>query len=228
MKRLLAISLLAVVSGAMATEFGPGAAFAIPDSSATGGQSTINVSGQNPVVGSLNWVRVEFGTTRSTTGSTRWHTWVGDLIAIFTHVSSGTSMHLFSRTGATTGTSIGDSSNLAGSYKFFETGSSFAAEAALGTTSYILRPGDYARSTHAAGAGAGNSSNGTAQYNAGTFASFTGLAMNGDWNLKVVDNAGGDVGDVVSWSFDATPTPEPASLAVLGLGAAVLLRRKQK
>lgn len=226
MRRLLTFAGLVVAGQSMAIEFGPGAGFTFPDNSAVGGGSNINVAGQLPFIASLNWVKVSFGTT--TTAPNRMHTWVGDLIVVFSHVGTGTSVHLFSRVGSTTATGIGDSSDLSGPYRFFETGASFAAAAGTVAGGVPVPNGDYARSTHAFGAGAGNSGVGVPQFNANTYANFTGLATNGDWRLFITDNAGGDVGDVTAWSFDATLVPEPATLAVLGIGALALLRRRRK
>lgn len=226
MKKFFVLALVGAFGIASAVEYGPGAGFSVPDSSAVGAGSNYTVTGALPTVGSLNWVKVNFGT--STAAPNKSHTWAGDIIAVFSHVGSGTSMHLMSRVGSTTAAGVGDSSDLSGTYRFFEVGADFAAAAATATAAQAIANGDYARSTHFLGAGAGNSGNGTPQYNGGLFANFAGLALNGDWRLFLTDNAGGDVGDVTSWSFDVTPTPEPGTMAVLGLGALALMRRRAK
>ncbi len=60
-----------------------------------------------------------------------------------------------------------------------------------------------------------------------------GLDRAGDWTLKISDNAGADTGSVSAWSLDLTASdaqvPEPASIALVGLGLAALglgLRRR--
>ena len=87
--------------------------------------------------------------------------------------------------------------------------------------------GDYAASTHAGGSGTAASSLGIAQYNGGTFAGFNGMALAGTWTLKIWDQASGDTGAVGDWAFNVTATPEPGTMAALGLGAVALIRRRR-
>jgi len=62
-----------------------------------------------------------------------------------------------------------------------------------------------------------------------TFAgAFNGLDPNGTWNMYVMDDLGGDAGWLMSSTLTVNAVPEPATLAVLGLGAAALLRRRRK
>ncbi len=58
----------------------------------------------------------------------------------------------------------------------------------------------------------------------GTLAGVTASA--GTWSLTAQDWAGADVGTIDR--IRVTTVPEPASMAVLGLGAAALLRRRRK
>jgi hypothetical protein len=46
------------------------------------------------------------------------------------------------------------------------------------------------------------------------------------WELIIIDDAAGDQGFLTSYTLRGTYIPEPASLALLGLGAAAALRRR--
>ena len=214
MKKITLLALFAGVSVLAHAQTFTGGGFSIPDASAAGGSNTITVSNAGTVT-SLNWVSVNF-TTR--------HTWVGDLIAEFSNGS--TSVHLFSRVGSTTATGVGDSSALSGNYRFFDSGSSLATAAAGVGSGVNIPTGDYARSTHAL-VGAANSSLGVVQYNANTYSTFNGATLAGNWTLKIWDQASGDTGAVGDWAFNVTATPEPGTMAALGLGAVALIRRRR-
>lgn len=217
LKKLLILGFGVVAGSAMAQTFGPGPGGLIPDNSATGLTSDIVVSSSD-VITSFNWVSITFSTK---------HTWAGDLIVKLTHVESGKDVHLFSRLGATTHTGLGDSSDLEGTYRFFNTGASFATAAAGVAGGVVIPTGDYARSSHAAGTSFVNSL-GIQQFDPDNYTIFNGGALGGTWRLFINDNAGGDTGAISGWSFNVDAVPEPASMAVLGLGAAALLRRRRK
>jgi len=57
-------------------------------------------------------------------------------------------------------------------------------------------------------------------------AAFNGGASNGIWTLRITDNAGGDVGDIVNWELRIIPAP--GALALLGLGGLVAGRRNRR
>jgi len=206
------MSALAALAAAVATSsLGPvvnysGAGFTIPDNSPAGVSSSINVG----EVGNLVSVKV---TLKGLT-----HTWVGDLIVTLQN-SNGTAT-LFHRTGSTTTTGVGDSSNLNGDYTFSDTGpyspqatGSFWTEAAAGGDTYVMRSGTY----YASGALSG------AQVL--MFNSLQGN-VNGTWTLKISDNAGADLGSLGAWNVQIEYIPAPGALALLGLAGLAGRRRR--
>ena len=149
-------------------------------------------------------------------GGATGHTWIGDLVATLTHVADGTS-DLFNRIGRIGGAGFGDSSDALGPYKFTNgpkgnPGDIWAA-AALAGAAAVVPAGNYRATT--AGAAAFID----------LCAPFLSGGSKGTWRLNVHDDAGGDVGTLVSATL--TLKPEPSTLALLGLGTLALIRRRR-
>lgn len=178
---------------------------AIPDNSTTGLSSTATVVS----TGVLNAINVSVALT---------HTWLGDLIVTLSHGAN--SVILTNKPGATTPTGAGDSTNLdAGSPLNF-------SDAGLATEFTI-------------GMGCGSSD--VVGVTSGCMnlsfipnmplAVFLGGEASGAWVLNVTDTAALDIGTFANWTLnlDVEPrnsVPVPATLALLGIGAAGLLRRR--
>lgn len=75
----------------------------------------------------------------------------------------------------------------------------------------------------------------------GLLSAMNGKSANGVWTLRVIDDLGGDTGrlfksgDTMPWGPNGIGTqliiegvPEPATMAVLGLGVAAMIRRRKK
>jgi hypothetical protein len=125
------------------------------------------------------------------------HTWMGDVIATLI-APNGASHTVFGRTLATTATSLGDSSDLGGTYVFSDSASSppsggWWQEANTRTAVEIMTPGTY-RTTGLGGAGQTIPAPPTAMN-----ASFTGVSnANGTWTLRFTDGCTGDTGAVTA------------------------------
>jgi len=122
------------------------------------------------------------------------HSWVGDVTVTLIAPDGVTSSPIFGRTGATTDTGCGDSSDLGANYGFFDaTGNAtnWWDEATAQAGAGILTAANYL-ATEVGGAG---------QVNPPPFVviddAFAGVAdPNGTWTLRVTDSGGGDTGDV--------------------------------
>lgn len=130
------------------------------------------------------------------------HTWVGELSFELIGPDSVTSHLLAARTGATSATGCGDSSDLSGTYEFRDdaTDDFWDAAAAAGGAE-VVPQGTY-RTSAAGGAPSGGSL--TAMT-----AAFAGLAdVNGKWTLRVTDSGGGDAGTLNSASLFIAGLPD--------------------
>jgi len=145
------------------------------------------------------------------------HTWAGDIIAVLI-APNGASHTVFGRTGATTATSVGDSSDLTGPYLFSDTAPSppsggwWQAALAAGAADPIAS-GTY-RTTNSGGAGATNPMPPTS-----INTSFAGVANpNGTWTLRLTDGCSGDTGSISAATLDVTAgTVAPAGDANVDL-----------
>ena len=141
------------------------------------------------------------------------HTYVGDLIATFTKVSSGTTVNLFNRVGKFTSTGFGDSSNLNGNYSFNISGSDlWAAASSVGNNANIAT-GTYFPSTFTF-----SGMSAIAVASSPTLSAFYNQSLSGTWRLTISDVARTQMGSFQSFtvSGDATTSAVPEPLTILG------------
>lgn len=193
---------LVVLTGSASAALWRGGSMIFPDNTPAGITSVVSVFGDT---GSISSVEVTLFGLR--------HSFVGDLVATLTS-PVGIEFTLFARVGSPN-PGVGDSSNLTGDYTFSDSASGdFWAEAAAGGSSYIMRSGAYR--TTALGPSATSMN-----------AAFAGQNSNGDWTLKVSDNARFDFGGLEFWELNIVAVPTPSSLAVLALAGFVAGRRRR-
>lgn len=172
---------------------------AIPD------PTTCNPSPAAPLVVSFNVTGISAAPTNvrvSMTFGTPAHTWMGDIIATLT-APNGTQHVVFGRTGATTATAVGDSSDLTGLYTFenvavtnwWTTATATAATAAVPTGTYRTSATGNVGQTGAA-----------TDINA-AFAAIP--TSNGTWTLSFTDGCNGDVGSITAASLILTGAAAP-------------------
>ena len=179
---------------------------AIPDAVPAGITSTANLL--DP--GTINSINVSVALT---------HTWIGDLRVTLTHGSN--TVTLMNKPGATSPTGAGDSSNLIATSPL-----NFSAGGLA--TAFTIGAGCSGTETVGAGAGCLNLS----FMPDSPFTSFIGDIAAGAWVLTVVDTASLDIGTLANWTLNLdvstdNPVPVPATLALVGLGAVGLLRRRR-
>jgi len=241
MKKFIGFSIAAIAmtaASANAQFLGSANVGSIPDNNTTGVSSTINVGSSFGITG----IAVTLNQAS--------HSWVGDLIVTLT-APNGNTATIMRRVGSFTSTAVGDSSNLLGTYRFTDRfgaqnfsalggGQTDISLAAAGTP-----PGNWWSEAGVTGAPApiptltgdnmnsgdyiASSNNFSVNY-AGSYVEVNLLALlgsqsQGNWTLKITDNAGADTGSVATWTLAILP--EPASMSLLALGAVALLRRKR-
>jgi hypothetical protein len=224
MKRILAAALVLFATSTAFAQVGEtsynwpiGAPIGIPDNNATGISVDLVVNDNIPLsLEPTNCVEVTltFGRPVGAGG----HTWAGDLIARLTKVGDGSSF-LFNRIGRTSGsTGFGDSSDMVGPYTITnKTNADIWAAAFTAGSTAAIPSGSY-RATN-------TSAVTTSAPPIDLCAPFLAAGSVGTWRLTISDNAGGDTGTLVSASLNLKP--EPATMALLGLGALALIRRRR-
>jgi subtilisin-like proprotein convertase family protein len=152
------------------------------------------------------------------------HTWIGDLV-IGLESPWGDRLAMLRRPGvAGSAATFGDSSDLSASFPItFRDGSANDAETmgnTISPTGVVCR--DDARCSYFP------NPDGYATSNLTNFAGFAGNQVQGTWRAFFSDNAGGDTGPIESITLNyevVEAVPEPATLALVSLGALVAGRR---
>lgn len=148
------------------------------------------------------------------------HSWIGDLIITIDHSTSGKSAILMHRVGTTANpNSVGDSSDLNGTYTFNDGNASIWSEAGNGDTNYVINPGSYDAS-------------GVNEAVVNLNSIFGGESTAGDWMFTISDNNATQTGSFVQTSVSfVSAIPEPGFMAVLIVGTlfgGVWIRRRMQ
>lgn len=192
---------------------------AIPDNDPVGVDLSI------PVAGLTDEVRgVALNITFDQPAGGGGHTWVGDLITTLSSPAPANTHTIFARTGSTTPTGAGDSSDAQGPYTFTDgtTGDWWAV--AVATVGGTIPAGSYR--THAFNSATPTDMNPVFQgpalmervnFDKKSPRNFDQNPIdnlgNGTWTLTVSDNAGGDTGRVAALSLTVTTLAPTAALA---------------
>jgi len=186
----------------MANFSGSESGFFIPDHSAAGITSTINVP-VNETVTDVTVTLNEFS-----------HTWIGDLTVQLTSPGAGP-MDIMWRTGDAEDDCCSDSSDVFGNYTFADGGGDWWAAASAAGSSGVIPNGTYGPTD----------SMGVATSFVATFAGTNTL---GGWTLFINDQVFGDTGSLGSWSINITsaPIPEPSTFGLAAFGFAAYRRRR--
>jgi len=214
MKKITAMAMLAaagLATTAMARPAYVGAGFNIPDNNVAGNSGSVLVGDAFSITDMS--ITIVFPAVGGAAGG---HTWIGDLTCTLTG-PAGT-ITFMNRTGSTTSTGVGDSSDMSGAYTFSDSSVSslWTAAAAAPLSTSIVAPGTYEAATRSAT---------FAYQRVNMLSTFGGTGSAGSWTLKITDGAAGDTGGISSWTLNLSPTPGAASL--LGLGGLTMIRRRR-
>lgn len=146
------------------------------------------------------------------------HFWIGDLTITVDHSTSGKSAVLVHRVGTTANpNSVGDSSDVNGTYTFEDGNASIWSEAASGDTDYVVNPGTYDAS-------------GVNEAIVNLNSIFGGEMTNGDWVFTISDHNATQTGSFFQTSVAfVSAIPEPGMMAVIVIGTllgGICLRRR--
>lgn len=188
------------------------------------------VYGANPSPASITDTIVVAGSpvtsiTLLTVTITQSHGWVGDNEPVVLTKQGGPSVTLYSKPGSADGTGFGDSSDLCTAFPITFADAAVAlaenmgAVPNLGVADCIGNPALNSPSTvHP-----------TAQDGSLTFlAAFIGQDFNGTWELSLTDTYPAFTGGTLnSWTINVEGVPEPTTIALVGLGALALIKRRR-
>lgn len=188
--RFIALALAVLVAAVSAADgatdiYGPGAGFVIPDNDPDGASSSIIVTAAG-LIEDLDLILDDMS-----------HTWLGDLVITLTHVDSGASWNVSNRAGQLEGGNeqFGFDIDLNGVYIIDDESTSGSFHDQISLNGGVLPPGDY------------NSLD--------SLSNFDGLEIAGTWTLSISDSAGGDTGELGSWSLRVETTSEASMGLVL-------------
>lgn len=207
-------------AAAHACGFQIGDGFVIPDNNPAGASSSTHVGVIDGVMDTF-LVSTYWPTTVAGGG----HPWVGDLSATitFTPDAGGPSVtcDLFSRIGATSAASLGDSSDMRGFYAFTNYGvlhpGNIWADAAVAGFNAPVLGGYYVPSTREA----------AFQYQPLNFVQVFGLSVGpGTWTLNISDNNPGNTGRLLEWGIDYFIPAPSTGLMIVAAGISAMRRRR--